>query len=232
MELFKFNLIEQGGPMMWPLLALSLLGFVFFIERALYLHKGQIRPPAFLDGIKNLVRKRRLLEALTVCEETPGPVASVVKAALLHHNSSGEQMRIAVQDAALVEIPVLERRVGTIAAIAKVSPMLGLLGTIVALLQAFQNMQELGPYAPVSLFTGSVAQALISTAAGLSIAVMAFLAHHFLLGRVRTLVHDMEWAGNQVMQFLLHDLPEEEQAERGDGDRNEAVSITGETDHG
>ncbi len=222
MEWFKFNLLDQGGPMMWPLLILSLLGFVFFIERALFLHKGQIRPPAFLDGITNLVRKRRLLEALTVCEETPGPVACVVKAALLRHNCTESEMRTAVQAAALVEIPVLERRVGTIAAIAKVSPLLGLLGTVVALIQAFLMMEELGPYAPVTLFTGQVANALISTATGLAIAVMAFLAHHFLLGRVRTLVHDMEWAGNQIMQLLLHDLPEEDLA----GSRGETPTLS------
>ncbi len=109
---------------MWPLLIVSVLGFVFFVERTLFLHKGQIRSTAFLDGIKNLVRKRRLLEALTVCEETPGPVPVVVKAALLNHDKPEAGMRAAVQEAAIVEVPVLERRVGTVAAIAKISPLL------------------------------------------------------------------------------------------------------------
>ncbi|MBC2593013.1 MotA/TolQ/ExbB proton channel family protein [Ruficoccus amylovorans] len=210
MGIFDFSLIERGGPLMWPLLVLSLIGFIFFVERTLYLHKGQIRTNTFVDGIKNLVRKRRLLEALTVCEETPGPVASVVKAALLNHDKSEEKMRGAIRDAALVEIPSLERRVGTIAAIAKISPLLGLLGTIVALLNAFLTMQEKGPYANASNFSGDVAQALITTATGLAIAIMAYLAHHFLHGRVRALVHDMEWVGNDIIQFLHRDVPEEE----------------------
>ncbi len=211
MGIFDFSLIERGGPLMWPLLVLSLIGFVFFVERTLYLHKGQIRTNTFVDGIKNLVRKRRLLEALTVCEETPGPVASVVKAALLNHDKSEEKMRGAIRDAALVEIPTLERRVGTIAAIAKVSPMVGLLGTIVALLNAFVLMQEKGPYANAATFSGDVAQALITTATGLAIAIMAYLAHHFLHGRVRALVHDMEWVGNDIIQFLNRDVPEEDE---------------------
>ncbi|MGE9294177.1 MAG: MotA/TolQ/ExbB proton channel family protein [Puniceicoccales bacterium] len=222
MGIFDFSLIERGGPLMWPLLVLSLIGFIFFVERTLYLHKGQIRTNTFVDGIKNLVRKRRLLEALTVCEETPGPVASVVKAALLNHDKSEEKMRGAIRDAALVEIPSLERRVGTIAAIAKVSPLLGLLGTVVALLNAFVQMQLKGPYANASTFSGDVAQALITTATGLAIAIMAYLAHHFLHGRVRALVHDMEWVGNDIIQFMHRDVPEDDE----DGDDQPAAEKT------
>jgi biopolymer transport protein ExbB len=195
---------------MWPLLVLSLIGFIFFMERTLYLHRGQIRSNEFIEGIKNLVRKRRLLEALTVCEETPGPVAGVVKASLLNYDQDEARMRSAIQAAALVEIPLLERRIGTIAAIAKTSPILGLLGTVIGLIGAYRQMQELGPYANSAAFTGDIAAALITTATGLGISCMAYLAHHFLHGRVRALVHDMEWVGNDMMTFLLRDLPEEE----------------------
>jgi len=202
------ELIKLGGPMMWPLAGLSLLGLVFFLERALFLHKGQIGTAKFIEGIKNLARKRRVLEALTVCEETPGPVASVVKAALLHYREDETRLRGAIQAMALVEIPTLERRLGTIAAIAKVAPLLGLLGTVLSLLQGFKQMNEdAGGYANASEFSGIIASALVTTAAGLGIAVLAYLAHHFLYGRVRALVHDMEWVGNEMLQFLLVDLP-------------------------
>ncbi|GHC10934.1 MotA/TolQ/ExbB proton channel family protein [Cerasicoccus arenae] len=209
MNYLDLSLIEKGGPIMWPLLALSLLGFVFFVERALYLHRGQIPASAFVDGIKNLVRKQRILEALTVCEETPGPTAAIVKAALMNFDQPEAKIRSTVQEAAIIEIPALERRIGTIAAIAKASPILGLLGTVVALMQAFSVMQAEGPYANASLFSGEIAEALITSATGLAIAVMAYLAHHFLYGRVRALVHDMEWVANDIMQFLLLELPDE-----------------------
>lgn len=191
--------------MIWPLLIISILGFIFFIERTLYLHKGQIGAAPFLEGIKNLLRKRRLLEALTVCEETPGPLPSVVKAALLNYGQSPERMRAAVEEAAIIEIPALERRIGTIAAIAKIAPLLGLLGTLTALLQAFNKMGEFGPYADASTFSLQIGQALLTTVIGLAIAVMAHIAHHFLYGRVRAIVHDMEWVGNQILQLLLLD---------------------------
>jgi len=117
MSVFDFSLFAKGGPMMWVLLAMGLVCLVLFIERTLYLHRGQIRSTAFIDGIKNILGKRRLVEALTVCEETPGPVAAVVKAALLHADDDAERMRFYVQEAAIVELPALERRLGSIAAI-------------------------------------------------------------------------------------------------------------------
>jgi biopolymer transport protein ExbB len=207
MNIFDFSLIARGGLMMWPLFGLSLLGLVFTLERALFLHKGQIGTAKFVEGIKNLARKRRVLEALTYCEETPGPVAAVVKAALRHYREDETHLRGAIQAMALVEIPTLERRLGTIAAIAKIAPLLGLLGTVLSLYQGFGLMQTSGPYANAADFSGIISQALITTATGLALAIMAYLAHHFLLGRVRALVHDMEWVGNDMLQFLLVDLP-------------------------
>ena len=201
------DLIRTGGAMMWPLFGLSMLGLVFFLERALFLHKGQIGTAKFLEGIKNLARKRRVMEALTVCEETPGPVAAVVKAALLHYREDESRLRGAIQATALVEIPTLERRLGTIAAIAKVAPLLGLLGTVLSMLHGFSQMNQLGAYANAGDFSGIIASALVTTATGLAIAIMAYLAHHFLHGRVRALVHDMEWVGNEMLHFLLVDLP-------------------------
>jgi biopolymer transport protein ExbB len=207
MEIFQFNPLSQGGFLIWPLLALSLIGFIIFVERTLFLHRGQIRSHTFLQGIKNLMRKGRLNEALTLCEETPGPVAYVTKAALLRHDDDEQSMRAAIQAAALVEIPILERRVGTLAAIAVVAPLIGLLGTVVAIFQAFNELSATDAYAATASFSGDVALALVTTAAGLGVAILAHLAQHFLHGRVRALVHDIEWVGNDLMQFLQRDLP-------------------------
>jgi biopolymer transport protein ExbB len=203
MSNFSFGLFTQGGPMMWVLLLLALLGLVFFIERALYLHRSQIAAKAFLDGIKNILAKRRLVEALTVCEETPGPVAAVVKAALLHAGDSAEAMRFHVQEAAVVELPVLERRLGSIAAIAQVAPLVGLLGTVLGMVTTFLAFQRGGNYAMAAALSGGMWQALLATAGSLMLAIPAHLAHHFLSGRVRAIVRDIEWSGNEIMKYLL-----------------------------
>ena len=185
---------------MYPLLFVSLLGFILFVERALFLHKGQIGTEDFIGGIKNLVAKKRLVEALTLCEETPGPLARIVKSALLHYGESRDDVRGAIQAAAIVEVPVLERRIGTIAAIARIAPMLGFLGTLIAVLQALYALEAAN--ADSAVFSQLLAEALITSASGLGIAVMATLAHHFLYGRVRALAHDFEWVGHNIHEFL------------------------------
>jgi biopolymer transport protein ExbB len=201
MSAFDFSLFARGGPMMWILLLLGVVGLMLSIERTLYLHRGQIRSTSFVNGIKNILAKRRLIEALTVCEETPGPVAAVVKAALLHANDDEVKMRFAVQEAALVEIPSLERRLGTIAAIAQVAPLVGLLGTLLGMIVTFRAFQH--DYETASALAAGLWPALLSTAASLMIGIPAHLSHHFLSGRVRAILRDMEWAGNEIMRYLL-----------------------------
>ncbi len=208
MESSDISILSYGGAIMWPLIVISVLGFMFFFERLLYLHKGQIGVREFIEGIRNLIRKRRLAEALTVCEETPGPFSGMVKAAILNHDRPEPEMRRAVQQAAVVEIPTLEKRIGAIGAIARIAPLLGLLGTLLSSLDALRTLQEMGHYADAEVLSGLLVSAIVSTVSGISIAVMAHIGHHFLYGRLRAIIHDMEWVGTEVMQLLLTPPPD------------------------
>ncbi len=189
--------------MMWVLAALALVGLILCIERALFLHRGQIRAKAFIDGIKNILAKRRLVEALTVCEETPGPVAAVVKAALLNADATADALRFQVQEAAVVELPALERRLGAIAALAQVAPLVGLLGTILGMIATFRAFEQGGNYAMASALSAGMWQALLATGGSLMLAIPLHLAYQFLNGRVRAIVRDIEWSGNEIMRYLL-----------------------------
>ena len=208
MSAFSYSVFAKGGPVMWLLVLLGLVAVVIFIERALFLHRGQIRSTEFLNGIKNLLQKDRLMEALTVCEETPGPVAQVVKAGLRHADDDEQAMRFAVQEAALAEIPVLERRISALAAIAQIAPLFGLLGTVLGMIRTFWLFNQGGNYAAPAMLAGGMWEALLTTAAGLAVAIPAHVARHFLAGRVRALVQDMEWTANELMRFLLRDYRE------------------------
>ena len=203
MSVFSFNLFAQGGPVIWLLALTGLALVLIFTERLLYLHRGQIRTMEFLAGIKNLLQKQRLMEALTLCEETPGPVAAVVKAGLRHATAEEPALRFAVQEAALTEIPALERRIGSLGAIAQVAPLLGLLGTVLGMIRTFWLFNQGGNYATPSVLAGGMWEALLTAAAGLAVAIAAHLGRHFLHSRVRALVHDMEWVGNDLMRYLL-----------------------------
>ncbi len=190
---------------MWVLLGLAVLGLVLFVERLLYLHRGQIRATEFLDGVKNILAQRRMAEAVTVCEEAPGPVAAVVKSALLHAGADEVSLRYAVQDAAVTELPALERRLGALAAIAQIAPLVGLLGTVLGMTTTFRAFMEGGRYATAQALAGGMWQALLTAGAALALAIPAHLAHHLLHGRVRAIVRDVEWAGNEIMRYLLVD---------------------------
>lgn len=206
MAAFNFSLLAQGGPMMLVLLVMAVAGLVLFVERVLYLHRGQIRTTAFLDGIKNILAKRRVIEALTVCEETPGPVAAVVKAALLNVHADADKMRFAVQEAGIVEIPALERRLGSIAAIAQIAPLVGLLGTLLGMATTFYAYMSGGAeYATAAALSEGMWRALMVSIGALTIAIPAHLGYHFLSGRVRAIVRDVEWAGNEIMRYLQVD---------------------------
>lgn len=214
MKQLELDFLEQGGPMLWVLLGVSVFGFIVFLERVLFLHRGQIRTGNFLEGIRNLLAKERRLEALTLCEDMPGPVPGVVKAILLRVDESEQVMRRAAEEAALVEIPMLERRVGAIAAVARIAPLLGLLGTLLGILEAFYRSggEAVLAYPNFSQFLSGLAEALITTVLGIIIAVMAQVAHHFLYGRVRALVHDMEYSGHELIRFLQEtELPRQEE---------------------
>jgi len=210
MTAFSYSIFASGGPVMWLLILLGLAAVVIFVERALFLHRGQIRSTEFLNGIKNLLGKDRLMEAMTLGEETPGPVAKVVTAGLRHATDDEQALRFAIQEAALTEIPILERRISALAAIAQITPLLGLLGTLLGMIQTFWLFNQGGNYATPAVLAGGMWQALLTAAAGLVVAIPAHLGRHFLAGRVRALVQDMEWAGNELMRFLLREYRKSE----------------------
>lgn len=205
MTAFSYSVFAQGGPVMWLLVALGLAALVVFVERALFLHRAQIRSTEFLNGIKNLLQKDRLMEALTLCEETPGPVAKLVKAGLRHASDDEPALRFAVQEAALAELPVLERRISSLAAIAQIAPLFGLLGTLLGMIRTFWLFNQGGNYATPAVLADGMWEALLTAAAGLAVAIPAHLGRHFLAGRVRALVQDMEWTGNELMRYLLRE---------------------------
>jgi biopolymer transport protein ExbB len=228
MEITDLSLLTRGGPVIWVLMGLGALALVLFVERLLYLHRGQIRSKDFVDGIKNILAQRRMVEAVTVCEEAPGPVAAVVKAALVHAGEDETRLRYAVQDAAIVELPALERRLGALAAIAQVAPMVGLLGTVLGMATTFRAFMEGGQYATAQALSIGMWQGLITAGTALALAIPAHLGHHLLSGRVRAIVRDVEWAGNEIMRYLMTEYKEQRSAGGAIGNENGGTAgVTG-----
>ena len=194
--------MQKGGPVMWIILAVSVVGVAVFLERLLYLHRAEVRVGEFLRGLANLVRDDRFEEARKQCLSTPGPVARVALSAVLARDCPRAELRDIVQEAGQLEVPRLERHLGLLTGLAYTAPLLGLLGTVLGLLEAFYLVSTQGGYATVADVSGAVYQSLIAAAAGLAVAIPALIAAGYLSARVKDLLHDMERAGIEMVNLL------------------------------
>src|SRR5215210_3169984 len=124
------TLLRDGGPMIWLILLASAIAIVVFIERVLHFHREQINSMEFLNGVRNVLKRENVVEALSICDATPGPVARLVKIAILIREKVSEGFLEALDEAGLTEVPPLEEKLNTLATIAQIAPLLGLLGTV------------------------------------------------------------------------------------------------------
>ena len=192
----------MGGPVLWVILICGVGGFGVFIERALHLHRARIRSDDFLSGIFNILKRDNVDEALTICRETPGPVAHVVRTAILHRAQDAEALRNAVEDAALSEISRMERRLVVVTSVAQITPLLGLLGTVLGLVEFLLVMQREMPLVQSADVMGAMMKALVTTGAGLCVAIPAYAAFNLLVIKIDRLVLDMSHAGSEIVAFL------------------------------
>src|ERR1039458_8769952 len=139
--------LQAGGPMIWLILIAGAIAFVVFVERALFCHRSQINSAEFLNGVRNVLKRDNVVEAISICDATPGPVARIVKTAILNRDKGRERVREAVEEAGLTEVPQLEEKLDLLATIAQIAPLLGLLGTIIGFMDVFSQMQHDGPSA-------------------------------------------------------------------------------------
>lgn len=196
--------INSGGPVMWLILACGFIALVVFLERFFHLHRAQINVEDFLNGIVTNLSRGNDLEAISICDQTPGPVAHLVRTALLHRADSKDELVKAVQLAGIREIPRLERHMNLLITLAQVLPMLGLLGTVIGLLSMLAALQAGSPLAEIGDLSGGLWIALITTAAGLSTGIPAYAGYHFLISRVESIALDMEQTTEEIIYFITH----------------------------
>ncbi len=199
--------IVQGGPMIWVILAASAAAIGVFIERMLHYHRAQINSTEFLNGISNVLKRDNVVEALAICDATPGPIPRLVKVAILNRDRGREGIREALEDAGFTEVPRLEAKLNLLATIAQIAPLMGLLGTALGFIDIFQQIEDVGLQAHVGQLSKGIWQALICTAAGLSLAIPSYAAYNYLVSRVNSLVLDMEQISTEVLNVVSDSLP-------------------------
>ena len=200
-----FELIQKGGAIIYPIILCSVIAFGIILERLYYLRKIKIDTVAFMNNIEAALKHNKIAEAVKICEDTPGPIAHIIKAGLLKHDRPRQEMKEAIEDAGQQEVPRLEKYIKILATIAHISPLLGLLGTVVGMANVFQVIQmktiALNPVNTADL-AGGVWQALLTTAAGLIVAIPAIVAYHYLVAKVQDFVLEMERSATELINIM------------------------------
>ncbi|MFH1067701.1 MAG: MotA/TolQ/ExbB proton channel family protein [bacterium] len=203
-----FDIVQKGGPIMWFIFAASVVAVAVFIERVLFFHRSAAPVDAFLSGISNLLRRGKYEEALERCNETYGPAARVVQAAILKRYLPKAELREIVQEVAQMQVPRLESNMRILATIGAIAPLLGLLGTVTGMMSAFMTINRAVNPAPISELAGGIWEALITMAGGLIVAIPSYVAYNFLCSRIQAIITDMERCGIEAVQILAEPVTE------------------------
>jgi biopolymer transport protein ExbB len=209
-----WGLIVKGGPLMFLIILCSVIALAVVIERLWQLYRSRINTEEFMEDIAETLRRNKIMEAIDKCNATPGPIAQILKAGILKHDRSRVEIKEAIEDAGLHEVPRLEKNLGVLATIAHISPLLGLLGTVTGMVHSFQVIEQkavsLMPVNPGDL-AGGIWEALITTVAGLSVAIPTYVAYNFLVSKVDGFVLEMEKSATDLVNILGTKREEEDE---------------------
>ena len=198
--------LEQGGPVLWVILGANAVIVFLFVQRWVYVHRASLRGRDFLNGIFLALRRGNALEAASLCEDMPGPVAEMTRAAILEHQRGGLRTGPAMQEVGVQAISRLERNLPLLLALAQAAPILGLLGTVVGMWEMLDELNRQAPLIQAGDMGGGLSRALFTTIAGLGTGAFGYVAHAFLENRVHAVVLEMERAYTEVLH-VLRELP-------------------------
>ncbi len=203
---------NKTGPLRWPLLLCSILGLTYIIERAVSLFKlrPRMKVEELVSKMTEALRNDNIMEAVSLCEEAGGPLANVVKAGLLRYSQgmieektvTKEDVSEAVDEATILEVPQLERNLVVLSTIYQISPLLGLLGTVVGMIRAFTAIALKGTGDP-QLLAGGISEALLTTAFGLAIAIPVMIGYQYLISRVDRHVLEIQQVSTEIVNTLV-----------------------------
>ena len=197
-----WELINQGGSLVWVLLALTFVATVVVLERILFFQRNRIHVGNLILGLANHVRKKAYGEALHEAARAPGPVARVAHATLMRHHLPRTDLRDIAREAGQLEVPRIEKNLRALYAVALIAPLVGMMGTVLGLIETFGGMQERSGFSSAKMINDGVHECLITTALGLMVAVPCYLFYLYFLGRAKRMVHRIERAGIEMVNVI------------------------------
>ncbi len=196
------NLLKDGGPV-FPVICLAgVAALAIFLERIIRLRQASIRYQDFLSGVFNILEKGKIREATALCDDSPGPVVKLMRAAIVNRDEPRESLRQILENTGRTEIARMERRLAALATITQATPLLGLLGSLLGVLETVLAMRSELPLVQTLDVTNGLVHALITSIAGLAVAIPSYALYNILVVRIDRIVLDMEQASGDILAFM------------------------------
>ena len=197
------QLMRDGGPVLWIISGCALVAMFIFFKKTFQFHREEVNVRELVRGLENVLRRNGFVEAISLCDNTPGPAARVLSSAILAYERQDEDLKQAIDDACLEELPKLEKNIDILGTIGFIAPLLGLLGTVLGMMETFQTVNVTSSMALSSTeLAGTIRMALITTAGGLTVAIPCYVAYNYLVSRVNAITLDMEKAASEIIYFF------------------------------
>ena len=196
------SVLLKGGWLMLPIFLSSIVAVAIIIDRYIVLRKSRMNVPAFLVKIRGILKKKDLSGAIQYCSEEKSPAANIIKKGLRKHNLGRDRVKEVIESAGRQEINKLERGLSILATISGVAPLLGFLGTVTGMISAFMRIEDLQGAANPSDLAGGIWEALLTTAFGLAVGIIALSFYNYLVAAVNKLVLDMEVITNDIIDII------------------------------
>ncbi len=196
-----FELVKAGGWVMWPIIACSIAALAIIGERFWSLQKKYVSPPNLVSQIQQWLERKQLDQARITLLQQSSPLGRVLAAGLINRDHDREIVKESIEDAGRHIVPELDRYLNSLGTIASISPFLGLLGTVLGMIEMFAGISTHGVGDP-AIVAGGIAQALITTAAGLGVAIPTVMFYRYFRARVNELLLDMEQQAIRLIEIL------------------------------
>ena len=201
-QITVMELLFKGGFMMIPILVLFVITIYILIEKILIINRESKSPKGFTDEIISRVKNDDINGAILVCNDTNNPVSRMILKGLNKLNTSLKNIESSIENVGKIEIYNLEKNLSLLATISGAAPMIGFLGTVTGMIQAFISIaEEEGAVSPKLLSSG-IYEAMLTTAAGLFVGIVAYLSYNYLVSRVEKLIHKMEYTTIEFIETL------------------------------
>ena len=196
------SILGKGGWLIVPIVLCSLIAIAVIIERFLALHRAKTNTASFMMKLRGALSSGDAEKAIQICHGTKGPIAAVLRAGLERHGKGRDQIREAMENAGNAEVFHLEKYTGILATVAGVAPLIGFLGTVTGMIRAFMEIQALGGNVNADVLAGGIWEAMVTTAAGLTVGIPSLIFYNYFVGRVQRFMFEIETRSGELLDLL------------------------------